>query len=73
MSLFTKKTEYPRLPVGDYEIVLRCSICNGEQVVCLKDRRTDEMRDLMLVRDSEDLQGFCDANKIKMDSIRKVY
>ena len=73
MSLFAKKAEYPRLPKGDYEIVLRCSICTGEQVICLKDRSTGEMRDFMLVQTPEDISGFCEVNGISADSIRKVY
>ena len=32
MGLFgKKKTEYPKMPQGDYAPVLRCSICTGEQ------------------------------------------
>lgn len=73
MSLFKKKTEYPRIPEGDYEVVIRCSICNGEQVICLKDRNTGELRDLMLVRTDADIRGFCEDNGISPDSIRKVY
>ena len=73
MSIFSKKTEYPKLPDGDYDIVLRCSICNGEQVLCLKDRGTGELRELMLVNDPDDVEGFCKENKISADEIRKVY
>ena len=73
MSLFNKKSKFPKLPEGDYDIVLRCSICNGEQVLCLKDRSSGDMRELMLVNDPDDLEGFCKENGISADDIRKVY
>ena len=73
MSLFKEKKTYPHLPEGDYEVVLRCSICNGEQVICLKDRHTGELRDLLLVQTKADLEGFCRENKISSADIGKVY
>lgn len=73
MSFFSRKSEYPKLPSGNFDVVLRCSICNGEEVVCLKDRHSGELRELMLVKSPEDLQGFCEANGISPDSIKKVY
>ena len=77
MSLFSKGKEYPKLPesvaAGDQEIVLRCSICNGEQVICLRDKETGELKDFMLVISENELQGFCKANGIREDEIRKVY
>ena len=52
-------------PVGklDYDRnakmpVIRCSICNGEQVGVLKDRKTGEKEEIMLIRDQEDLETF---------------
>ena len=73
MSLFKKKPEYPKLPAGNYEIVLRCSICNGEQIICMQDKTSGELRELYLVTDKEDLEGFCKANSITSDSIKRVY
>jgi len=72
MSIFNK-AKYPKLPKGDNDIVLRCSICNGEQVLCLKDRVSGEMRELMLVNDEEELYGFCKQNGISVNEIKKVY
>lgn len=73
MSLFRENAEYPELPAGDFELVLRCSICNGEQVLCMKDKATGELRDFYLVKDQEDLDGFCSANKILPGAIKRVY
>lgn len=74
MGLFTrKKTEYPGMPEGDYEPVLRCSICTGEQVLCAKDRKTGHLHEIMLIRTPDELDGFCAANGIAAGDIQKVY
>ena len=38
--------------------VIRCSICNGEQVGGLKDLETGHFEEVMLIRGSEDLYTF---------------
>lgn len=75
MSLFRKKqpSAVPRLSDNNYEPVLRCSICNGEQVLCLQNRETGELHELMLIRSARDLDEFCRANAIKAADIRKIY
>ena len=73
MSLFAKKSKYPKLPEGDHEVVLRCSICNGEEVICLKDKESGELREIMLVSSPEDLEGFCEENGLNAGDIKKVY
>ena len=75
MGLFSKKnrSEYPKMPAGDYEPVIRCSICTGEKVVCAKDRTSGKLIELMLVRDPDELEGFCAANGIDPGSVTKVY
>ena len=73
MSLFSRKKEYPKLRAGGHDIVLRCSICNGEQVICLRDKESGDLREIMLVNSEDDLRGFCKANGISEDEIRKVY
>lgn len=66
MTIFSNKPKYPELPDGNYDVVLRCSICNGEQVLCLKDRDTGELRELMLVKNPDDVEGFCKAESMKL-------
>ena len=74
MGLFgKKKSEYPRMPEGDFDPVLRCSICTGEQVLCARDRGTGELHEIMLIRKPDDLAGFCDANGIAVSDVEKVY
>ena len=73
MSLFAKKPKYPKLPEGGHEVVLRCSICNGEEVICLKDKESGELREIMLVNSPDDLEGFCEVNGLSAADIKKVY
>ena len=57
--MFGKK----RIQRADYDRenwrpVLKCSICNGEQVAGFKDTRTGKFHEVMFVRDEKDLQQF---------------
>ena len=38
--------------------ILKCSICNGEQVAGFKDIRTGKFEEVMLIRDKNDLDDF---------------
>ena len=74
MGLFSKKqNEYPKMPKGEFEPVLRCSICTGEQVLCARERNSNQLHEIMLIKSPADLEGFCEANGIRMDQIEKVY
>ena len=74
MGLFSrKKREYPKVPDGDYELVLRCSICTGEQVLCAREHQTGRLLELMLIRGPAELEGFCMENNISPEEIQKVY
>ncbi len=44
--------------------VLRCSICTGEQVACLKDIRTGHLEEIMLVKNDLDLEKFRDMTGV---------
>ena len=52
--------------------VLRCSICNGEQVAGLKDRQTGAFEEIMFIRNAEDLAKFREQYGIT-DEIEKIY
>lgn len=52
--------------------VLRCSICNGEQVVGFKDNKTGHFEEIMLIRDDVDLESFRQEYGIT-GNIRKEY
>jgi hypothetical protein len=74
MGLFgKKKSEYPKMPQGDYVPVLRCSICTGEQVLCAKEVSTGKLLELMLIKTPVQLEGFCAANGHSPEEIERVY
>lgn len=56
-----KKSKPKQTAVYDVETekpVLKCSICNGEQVAGFKNLHTGEFREIMLIRNPADLQHF---------------
>lgn len=74
MGLFgKKKSEYVKMPEGDFEPVIRCSICTGEQTLCARERGSDTLHELMLIRSPEDLEGFCAANGLDPSDVEKIY
>lgn len=74
MGLFRKKKDdIPTIRLDKYEPVLRASICTGEQVLCLKDRETGAVHELMLIRSYGELEEVCEANGIEAGSVRKIY
>lgn len=47
--------------------ILKCSICNGEQVAGFKDLRTGKIREVMFIRNEKELQSFmerCDIHEV---------
>ena len=74
MKLFRKnKTSFPAYPLEEYEPIIRCSICTGEQVACMKNKTTGQMHEIMLVRSPSDLEEFCTVYGVSPESIRKIY
>lgn len=73
MGLFSRKKETPPLfPPERFEPVLRCSICTGEQVACMRERETGKLRELMLIRSEADLESFRRTYGVSGE-IRRVY
>lgn len=52
--------------------VLKCSICNGEQVAGFKNLRTGKIEEVMFVRDEKDLRDFKETYQIT-EPIEKIY
>ncbi len=59
---FDPKTEYA---------VLRCSICNGEQVAGFKNRESGHFTEVCLIRNEKELEAF--KQTYGVDSIVKEY
>ena len=53
------------------EPVLRCSICNGEQVAGFKDRRTGKFTEICLIRNDTELKAF--QSEYGIGEIRREY
>ena len=51
--------------------VIRCSICTGEQVGCLKSKTDGRLEEIMLIRSEQDLKEFQKMTGTK--EIPKVY
>ncbi len=51
--------------------VLKCSICNGEQVAGFKNRQTGKFEEVMYIRDTKDLAEFLEM--YDLSSVEKVY
>ena len=68
-----KKTKSQKLEYDKslWKPVLKCSICNGEQVGGLRNITTGEFREVMFVRGSEDLNLF--KNITGEQTIEKIY
>lgn len=51
--------------------VLKCSICNGEQVAGFKNRQTGKFEEVMFIRDTKDLAQFMEM--YELSSVEKEY
>ena len=74
MSLFHRRDPAPSpYPPEEYEPVLRCSVCTGEQTACMREKATGKLREVQLIRSPRDLEDFCRTYGVKREDIRKVY
>ena len=53
--------------------VLKCSICNGEQVAGFKDVHTGKFEEVMLIRTERDLEAFKEMYGIQSAELTKEY
>lgn len=71
--MFGKKKAVSKLSYNSDEQtpVIRCSICNGEQVGGLKNIKSGVFEEIMLIRDSKDREIF--SQMVGMKDIPKEY
>lgn len=55
----------------NWKPVLKCSICNGEQVAGFKNIHTKEFREECFIQDASDLEAF--RKKYGIDKLEKEY
>ncbi len=70
--MFFKKTEKKTYDAAVKRPLIRASICNGEQVAGFINIRTGAFEEIMLIRDSADLDSFKEQYGITGD-IEKRY
>lgn len=56
--MFKKKYKKKTYDIENKRPVIRCSICTGEQVAGFKNVNTGHFEDIMLIRNSADLDEF---------------
>ena len=75
MGLFrrSKSPAAPLFSLEEYEPVIRSSICTGEQTLCMRSRKTGQLRELMLLRSQAELEEFCRSYSLTPDQIATIY
>jgi len=68
-----KKAVIPQIPYNPetQRAVLKCSICNGEQVAGFKDKTTGKFTEVCFIRDDKELDAFMEL--YDLSSISKEY
>lgn len=69
--MFKKKQEKIPYDKTNKKAVLKCSICTGEQVAGFKDIHTGQFQEVMLIKDSKDLDEFMEMYDVA--AITKEY
>ena len=65
------KTDIKQYDKNNWKPVIKCSICNGEQVAGFKDIHTGRFEEIMLIKDSNDLAAF--MNSYGLTDVSKEY
>lgn len=76
MPLFVRKKRPPAdtpFPPEKYEPVIRCGICTGEQVACMRERESGKLTEIMLLAAPADLDDFCRRYGLEASEIRRIY
>ncbi len=69
--MFGKKTSKMSYDKENFKPVLKCSICNGEQVAGFKNIHTGRFEEVMLIKSDRDLNEFLKSYDI--DTVTKEY
>ena len=73
MGFFKKQEKISRIEFNEdrQRAVIKCSICNGEQVVGFKDKETGNFTEVMLIRNAKDLNQFMEM--YELSDVTKEY
>lgn len=70
-TMFGKKTVIRQYDKENTRPVLKCSICTGEQVAGFKDIHSGKFEEVMLIKNSRDLEVF--KQLYQVEDISKEY
>ncbi|MCM1088029.1 MAG: aspartate dehydrogenase [Blautia sp.] len=70
-SAFGKRTAVESYDKETQKPVIRCSICTGEQVAGFKDIRTGKFEEVMLIKNSKDMDTF--MQRYQLTDVSKEY
>ncbi len=76
MSLFKKRNAAPAsslFPAEQYEPVIRSSICTGEKTACFRNRETGKVHEVMVIRESRDLEIFGKQYGVDISNLQTIY
>ena len=73
INFWSSKKEKPieEYNLQDYTPIIKCSICNGEQVAGFKEKSTGHFTEIMLIRNRGDLEVF--KQKYGIEEVKKEY
>lgn len=71
--MFRKKVKKQPYDKETLQPVIRSSICTGEQVAGFRDIQTGKFHEVMLIRDSGDLDEFLETYDISQGDIQRAY
>lgn len=71
--MFRKKVKKQPYDKETLRPVIRSSICTGEQVAGFRDIQTGKFHEVMLIRDSGDLDEFLETYDISQGNIQREY
>ena len=73
MGLFRRKAQASLVTYNSeaQKPIIKCSICNGEQVAGFKNKSTGEFTEIMLIRNQNDLASF--KEMYNLDEVSKEY
>ena len=69
--MFRKKIRTKTYDHENQKPVVKCSICNGEQVAGFRDIHTGKLEEVMLIRNDQDLETF--KQMYGITEVEKIY
>ena len=67
----TPTSSTPSFNPETHRAIIKCSICNGEQVAGFKDKQTGHFTEVMFIRDAADLLEF--KRRYGLENVPKEY